>query len=104
MQMGGAREKTNVDSCISETAKTHAVGGNQPEIYQAARTVWGAPARDAAHARANAENRALENGLSRTLCSGCHCTPTTNRAPGRLTAPICPPRATAALRSVEAGR
>jgi hypothetical protein len=46
-------------------------------------------------ASAKAENKALENGLSVALYSGCHCTPTTKRASGTLTASICPSGATA---------
>src|SRR4029077_7790069 len=55
------------------------------------------------HARANARNKALENGLSRALCSGCHCTPATNLASGRLTTSIWPSRATASHLDVPAG-
>ena len=43
-------------------------------------------------------------GSPAALYSGCHCTPTTNRAPGRLTASICPSGATASTSSSGAGR
>src|SRR6201993_935114 len=78
--------------------------GNEFCSAQAARAAATAPVGAERQARANAKNNARENGLSRALCSGCHCTPTTNRASGRLTASICPSGATASTRSPGAGR
>src|SRR6516162_7032322 len=98
--MGCVREKTNTDSGISETGKTHAGPRKQPQFHQAARTAELEPATDASQASANAEKRAFESGFSRTLYSGCHCTPTTNRAPSRLTASICPSGAIASTRNL----
>jgi len=79
-----ARELALIPSCRSKNRQDPAVAGPR--------------------ASAKAENKALENGLPRALYSGCHCTPTTNRASGKLTASICPSGATASTRSLGAGQ
>src|SRR5579883_3170913 len=85
-------------------AKTHKDVGNQINFFYAARTSSIFPELVVEHARAKATNSVRENGLSNTLYSGCHWTPITNRAPGRLTASICPSGATASTNSGGAGR
>ena len=82
-KMGSPRRKQIRDSRMPGAAKMHAALGNQPRFPHAAR------ATDTTPAAAKAENRALGQGFLIALYWGCHCTPTTNRASGRLPASIC---------------
>jgi hypothetical protein len=103
-EMGWVKNKARPRFVHARRAKLHAALGNWFESTQAARAAATALVWAEWHARANAKNKARENGLSRALCSGCHCTPTTNLASGRLTASICPSGAMASTRSPGAGR